>query len=71
VSSKPYTLATLPPEGTPDILEQDAGWIPEQVWTFGEEKNLILARIRHWIVQPVAKSHYTNYAILIPVAGVV
>ena len=33
-------VGAVPQEGTPVRIEYEAGWAPEPVWTFGEEKNL-------------------------------
>ena len=48
-----------PGEGAPVLIEQEAGWAPQPVWTFRELKNILpLPVFEPRIVQPVAWTLY-------------
>jgi hypothetical protein len=66
VSGQRYAPVTFSPgERTPVPIVQEAGWVPEPVWTQRlEEKSFRLCRgsnVDRAVVQPVAR-HYTDWA---------
>jgi hypothetical protein len=68
VSGQRHTLATLNPPGKGSLVPivQDAGWVPESVWTQRlEEKTLAFASNRTTVIQSVAR-YYTDCATLAP-----
>jgi hypothetical protein len=62
VSSKHHALAAIypPGKGPPVIIEQEAGWAPELVWTQRlEEKSFASVGDRTPVIQSAVR-HYTD-----------